>query len=330
MLNPAPTSRNRPGASATRDGQPAPLRPLSTDIHQHLWPEELLAALSRRAEAPRLVRTGRAWELRARGESACVVDPIDHDPVRRGQRAFDDGIERVIIAPSCPIGIEALPAAAAAPLLDAYHTGVARLGAPFGAWAAAGLADPDPVTLADHLSSGFVGLCAPAGAFSAPAEIGRVAPLLEVLDARSAPLLIHPGPAPWDPAPDVPSSAPGWWAALTTYVAQMQRAWFVVNQFLRRDFPSLRICFTVLAGLAPLQADRLRSRGGGFGNDRTTFLETSSYGPEITLAVSAVVGDGAIVFGTDRPVVNTVPAPVWGGEIARGNAARLLVGEVEK
>jgi len=323
VATPTPTLDHRQVVDLSSD---RPVPP-TTDIHQHLWPEELLSALSRRTEVPRLLRAGRGWELQARGEPACVVDPADHDPVRRAQRASDDGIERVLVAPSCPVGIEALPAAAAAPLLDAYHAGVARLGAPFRGWATTSLDDPDPLTLADHLSNGFVGLCVPAGAFASPGEIGRVAPLLDLLEARSAPVLIHPGPAPWDLAPDVPSGAPGWWAALTSYVAQMQQAWFVVNEFVRRDRPTLRICFAMLGGLAPLQADRLRSRGGGFRDDRVTFLETSSYGPEITAAVAAVVGEHAMVFGTDRPVVNTVPVPLRGGETARRNAARLIDGE---
>jgi hypothetical protein len=319
---------HRAGPLTTAEAACAPPMRPTTDIHQHLWPEELLAALSRRAGAPRLVRQGGVWELSARGEPACVVDPADHDPVRRADHAAADGIERIVIAPSCPVGIEALSEGEAAPLLDAYHIGVARLGTPFRAWAAASLADPDPQLLGACLSDGFVGLCLPAGAFAGPGQTWVVAPLLEVLTARSAPLLIHPGPAPWDAAPDAPLAAPGWWPALTTYVHQMHQAWFVVNRFVRPDFPALRICFAMLGGLAPLHADRLRSRGGGVVGDRVTFVETSSYGPGVTAAVAAVIGDEAIVFGSDRPVVDAVPAVIPGAPAARDNAARLIDGEV--
>ena len=331
MVNLAPRLRHRPGLVAGPSKRAAGPGAPTTDIHQHLWPEDLLAALSRRTEAPRLIRTGRVWQLQARGEPAFVVDPTDHDPIRRAQRATLDGIDRVIVAPSCPIGIDALPANEAAPLLEAYHSGVAALGAPFRAWAATSLADPDPLTLANYLSAGFVRLCVPAGAFSAPDEIARVLPLLDLLEARSAPLFIHPGPAPWAPTPGVPSNAPGWWAALTIYVTQMHRAWFVVNHVVRRDFPALRICFAMLGGLAPLHADRLGSRGvSGFEPDRITFLETSSYGPDITAAVAAVAGESAIVFGTDHPVVSTAPMSLTSAKSARENVARLIDGEVEE
>ncbi len=329
VVNLASTLGHRPGFAAVPSNGTAPPIAPTTDIHQHLWPEALLAALSRRTEAPRLIRTGRVWQLHAGGEPACVVDPNDHDPVRRAQRARVDGIERILVAPSCPIGIEALPANEAEPLLAAYHSGVAALGGPFRAWAATSLADPDPLALADHLSAGFVGLCVPAGALSVPDDVARVAPLLNLLEARSAPLLIHPGPAPWAPAPGVPLNAPGWWTALTTYVTQMQRAWFVVNHVARCDFPALRICFAMLGGLAPLHDDRLRSRGvDRFGPDGVTFVETSSYGPDITAAVAAAVGESAIVFGTDRPVVSTAPVPLTRAKRARENAARLIDGEV--
>jgi len=306
---------------------PAPV----TDIHQHLWTDEFLSALARRTELPRLRREGRWWRLEARGEPSCIIDPTDHDRSRRAHLALVDGVERVIVAPSCPIGIEALPVRDAVPLLDAYHAGVSALGAPFSAWAAAGLADPDPSILAAHLKAGFVGLCMPAGALSAPEDIARIAPLLEVLDAGSAPLLIHPGPAPWSPVPELPRSVPAWWTPLTTYVAQMQRAWFVANHVVRRDFPALRVCLAMLGGLAPLHQDRLRSRGGeAFSPDQVTFLESSSYGPEIVAAVADVVGGDAIVFGTDRPVVDAAPVSLASAVSARANVARLIDGEAHE
>ena len=328
MSNSVPTIDLRPSVVAPV-GDPGDLvTPPVTDIHQHLWPDELLGALARRSDAPRLLRDGRGWRLEARGEASYLVDPTDHDPARRASHARADGLDRVIIAPSCPIGIEALPPREATPLIDAYHAGMQSLEAPFRAWAAAGLADPDPPALEARLSAGFVGLCLPAGALGSPDDINRVAPLLEVLEARSAPLLLHPGPAPWSPVADLPRQAPAWWTPLTTYVAQMQRAWFVVNRWIRQDYPGLRVCFAMLAGLAPLHDDRLRSRGAdGFVPDGRTFLESSSYGQTVIDAVAGVVGGRAIVFGSDRPVVETAPATAASARRTRANAARLIDGE---
>jgi len=298
-----------------------------TDLHQHLWPEAFCAALSRRSQAPRLERAGTRWVLHAAGEPAYVIDPSAHDPVRRAEQARADGIARVVIVPSCPVGIESLPARESEPILEAYHAGVAELGDPFRAWAAAGLDAPDPMALSARLAAGFVGLCVPARAFASPDETWRLARLLDVLAARRAPLLIHPGPAPWAPQAAVPPHAPAWWVALTSYVAQMQQAWFVFHQFVRPEFPDLRVCFAMLAGLAPLQADRLRSRGTQpIGNDALTFLETSSYGPETVAAIAAVVGAPAVVFGSDHPIVDTAPMAA-DARFARDNVARLIFGE---
>ena len=324
MRDSVPTMDLRP-AIAPADVSSAPV----TDVHQHLWPDEFLGALARRTDAPRPQRDGGAWRLEARGEPSCIVDPADHDPARRAAQARADGLDRVIIAPSCPIGIEALPAREAAPLLEVYHAGVRSLGAPFWAWAAAVLDDPDPLTLAAHLSAGFVGLCLPAGALGSPDDVRRIAPLLDVLAARSAPLLVHPGPAPWSPVADLPRHAPAWWTPLTTYVAQMQRAWFVVNHWLRDELPTtLRVCFAMLAGLAPLQDDRLRSRGpDGFAPDGRTFLESSSNGQDVVDAVAGVVGKSAIVFGSDRPVVETARTAIMRAHRVRAHAARLIDAE---
>ena len=95
------------------------------DIHQHLWPEPLLRALARRTEPPCLVRRRDGWTLRLHGEGEATFDPADHDPGRRAALVEADGLDRALVAPSTPLGIEALPAAEAEPLLAAYHDGVA-------------------------------------------------------------------------------------------------------------------------------------------------------------------------------------------------------------
>ena len=75
------------------------------DIHQHFWPEALLSSLARRTALPRL-REG--W-LELPGEPPSRVDPRDHDPDARAALAAADGLQRVLIAPSSPLGLESLP-----------------------------------------------------------------------------------------------------------------------------------------------------------------------------------------------------------------------------
>ncbi|MGD9696550.1 MAG: amidohydrolase family protein [Thermoleophilia bacterium] len=298
------------------------------DVHQHLWPERLLEALARRDRPPLLRRSRGEWLLRIEGEPEWPVDPADHDPERRAAALADDDLERAVVALSSPLGIEALPADEAAELLEAYHEGVADLPHGLMAWAAAGLAEPDPAALAALLDRGFVGLCLPAGALSGPDGVIRVAPLLAVLEERDAPLFVHPGPAPWSAVDPHGAGGPAWWPALTGYVAQMSAAWLAFRTWVRPAHPDLRACFAMLAGLAPLQGGRLASRGVDLpATDPGLFLDTSSYGPDAVRAVADVVGLGSLVYGSDRPVVSPPPG-VPGGlspTLTRAlNPARLL------
>ena len=84
------------------------------DLHQHLWPERLLDALARRSTPPLLRRTADGWVLRLEGEPDQPVDLDDHDPDARAALVEADGLDRALVAPSSPLGIEALPAAEAA------------------------------------------------------------------------------------------------------------------------------------------------------------------------------------------------------------------------
>src|SRR6185295_8306929 len=116
----------------------------ATDVHQHLWPEPLLGLLAARVRAPRLRRTDGGWELELAGEPSEPFDVRAHDPARRAEIAAGDGLERVLVAPSAPLGIESLPAAEAQPLLDAFHGGVLDAGGPFVPWGSVALAAAEP------------------------------------------------------------------------------------------------------------------------------------------------------------------------------------------
>ena len=261
-----------------------------------------------------LVRAARGWTLRLDGEPDAAVDLADHDPERRAALAEADGLGRVLIAPSVPLGIEALPAGDAEPLLEAYHEGVAALPAPFGAWAAIGVDAPDPAALARLLDDGFAGACVGAGSLAGPDGYERLGPLLETLERHEAPLLIHPGPAV------APRDAPPWWGALTGYVAAMHTAWYAFAAWGRPAHPRLRVCFAMLAGLAPLHRERLTARGGRPVADAGMFLDVSSYGDRAVDAVVREIGVDQLVFGSDRPVV----AP---RELSLGDAVRAAVRE---
>jgi hypothetical protein len=297
----------------------------ATDVHQHLWPEPLLRLLSVRADAPRLRRAGDGWQLELSGEAPEAVDPRAHDPAARTALAGRDGLERVLVAPSSPLGIESLPAAEAQPLLDAFHQGVSEVGGPFAPWGSIPLGAPDPAAVDPLLDAGAPGLCLPASALAGERQLDRMGPVLERLAARDAPLLVHPGPA--TPAY---ASTPSWWPAMTSYVAEMQAAWLAFAAWGRRAHPRLKVVWAMLAGGAPLHAERLAARGGPAAavHDELAWFDVSSYGPRAVDAMLRTIGVDRLVLGSDRPVADP-PAlaalgPAVRHAIAHVNPARVL------
>jgi hypothetical protein len=258
---------------------------MATDLHQHLLPEPLIAALTKRATTPRIARDPQGWRLELAGEPDSAFVIADHDPTQRTDA------ERIVISLSTALGIESLPAAEATPLLDAYNEGVLALGGPFELWGAA----VTPGEVDAVLDAGARGVTLPAGTLLD----GGAHALLDRLEARGAPLFVHPGPA------SAPRDAPSWWPAMTDYVAQMSAAWHWFIAFGRPRHPRLRVVFAMLAGGAPLHAERLALRGGPAEaiHDPLVWFDTSSYGRNAIDAMLRMVGVDRLVHGSDRPVV---------------------------
>ncbi|MEU0068782.1 amidohydrolase family protein [Streptomyces sp. NPDC006332] len=286
----------------------------NVDVHQHLWTPSLVTALRSRREPPYL----EGWTLFLDGEPPYETSPADHDIAGRTELAVADGLDRALVSLSTPIGVEWLPAAEARPLLDAYHEGVAELPEPFGGWAAACVRDIDANAAAKELDRGFVGLQLPANALADPTGYARCAPLLDLLEERGLPLFVHPGPAPGG------SEGPGWWPAMVPYVQQMHSAWFAFRAFGRPRHPRLRVCFALLAGLAPLHGERYAARGGPREvTDPGVFVDTSSYGPTAVDAIVHALGVDAVVQGSDRPYARPPQYPGFGLGGATAYALRI-------
>ena len=309
------------------------LRRTAIDVHQHLWPAALIEALRARRRPPRL----RGWTLEFAGEPDNLVDPVRHDADVRAAEAEQDGLDLALIGLSSPLGIEFLPADEAGELLSAYHDGVLALPAPFGGWAAACLTEVDPAALECELERGFVGLQLPATTLLDAQGYDRVGPLLQVLERAGKPLMVHPGPArdaigagsvaagkprPWWPA------VPTWWPAVVSYVQQMHAAWFAFRAYGRSQHPDLRVCFALLAGLAPLHGERVVARTGERNLvDQNAFLEISSYGTRAIDATIRVLGVDVLVNGSDRPYADPVTAelgPAAAHALRSANPMRLL------
>lgn len=257
------------------------------------------------------------------------------DAELRTEELRREEIGRALIALSTALGVEALPAEEAAPLLEAHQLGLEALPDRFGGWGAVQLEAPDPSEVHAALARGCVGLSLPAAALADPAAIEHVGPLLDQLERDDAPLFVHPGPVASPgraPHPAASFALPSWWPALTDYVAQMQAAWFAFLHTGRRSHPRLRVLFAMLAGGAPLQLERYAARAGtAIPNlDPLLFYDTSSYGPRMLKAMVDAVGSAQLVYGSDRPVV-AAPAPCRDDALGRAllgtNPQRLLTRE---
>ncbi|MBA3232703.1 MAG: amidohydrolase [Propionibacteriales bacterium] len=263
----------------------------SVDVHQHLWPGQLVDALRTRRQSPRL----QGWTLHLPGEPSYDVAASDHNVPRRQE--LDPAHDHVLLSLSSPLGIEQLPPDEAQPLLRAWHDGVRQLPQPFAAWASVNQLEPDLQLLTEQLRGEFVGLQVPATQLATPEALTRTADVLRTCEVADKPVLVHPGPAATRT-----EEVPAWWSAVVDYPAQMQAAWWSWHSIGRSLLPELRICFAAGAGLAPIHHERLAARGGGpMRSDLNTFVDTSSYGPRGLDSLVRVLGIDAIVLGSDRP-----------------------------
>jgi hypothetical protein len=260
----------------------------SVDFHQHLWPPELVEALSRRLEPPRL--HGSVLELA--GERATEIDLDAHELDARLALLDRCELDRAVISLPPTLGIDRLPEDEAAELFAAYERGILELGLASG-----GRLIPLAAGAGDER---FVGVC-----IGAPEllDLDTLAPRLDSLQHRRAFLFVHPGAGVWA---DV---SPAWWPAVVGYTAQMQAAYALWLARGAARWPDLKIVFAILAGGGPFQIERLQSRGvpGRELVNENVFFETASYGHRALDLCLATFGVGQLLYGSDMPVIDPTP-----------------------
>ena len=293
------------------------------DVHQHLWPDELVDRLRARSRAPYL----RGWRLHTDGEPPYDVDPDAHDVAARVAADREAGVGQACLSLSAPLGIEQLSPPSARLLVDAWHRGVRELPIHFRAWASVPGGDVDVAELRRLLAEDrFVGVQVPATDVPTPFAWERVAQVLLVAELAGKPVFVHPGP---QPRRVLAGRLPDWWAPVVGYSAQMQAAWWGWHAFGGRTlFPRLKVVFGAGAGLAPVFVERHAMRGGGRVTvDRDVFVDSSGTGTRALEALVRVLGIDGLVLGSDRPYAE--PLTELLGEAATHavrvvNPARLL------
>lgn len=250
---------------------------LAYDVHQHLWPEALIEALLTRQERPRL--RGNMLELPSGDWEA---DLGDHTLETR--LALLDRHEIDVAVISCPPTLELDEE-----LQELYHEGIAEV-----------VAASHGRLLALACGAARDGFAGAAVAAWDLAGLAALEPLLDELDGRGSLLFVHPGPAA------VPPNAPDWWPAVVDYTSQMQAAYAAWIALYADRWPDLTVVFAILAGGAPIQLERLASRGV---ETRTVlrpnvFLDTASYGKRALELALATYGVEQLLFGSDVPVID--------------------------
>ncbi|HEX3831646.1 MAG TPA: hypothetical protein VHW04_06715 [Solirubrobacteraceae bacterium] len=279
---------------------------MQIDLHQHVWTEPLLDALAARQCAPFVRRADGLTVLHCAGELPCVIDEAAESPAARARLLAADRLDQAVVAISSPIGIEMLAPDAAEELIAAHLDGVLALGHGFRAWGPIPARAPEPAAVDAALARGCVGISLPAAALADRSALHVALPVLEHVQACGIPLFVHPGGFA---SREACLDDPLWWTALTDYVSQMHAAWLTFGAFGRRELPRLRVLFAMLAGGAPLLAERLAARGGPAIDlrDLETFYDTSSYALTMVEAMARCVGPAQLVYGSDRPVIEPVP-----------------------
>jgi 6-methylsalicylate decarboxylase len=261
---------------------------VATDVHQHLWPEPFVAALSARTGPPRLSGS----DLYLDGEPVWPLDLELHELGTRLALLDRWELDRAVVSLQPTLGLERLPADEADDLAGVWEAGILEL-----ARASRGRIVP---LAARKPAEGFAGLCVGA---SELLDLDALETRLEALVRSGGFLFVHPGAA------SAPDGAPEWWTAIVDYTAQMQAAYASWLAAGAARWPKLDVVFAILAGGAPFQLERLAARGldeRGAMLPRVWF-DTATYGRRAMNLVLSTFGVDRMIFGSDIPVVDPRP-----------------------
>jgi 6-methylsalicylate decarboxylase len=260
------------------------------DVHQHFWPEPVIAVLSRRKEPPRL--DGTRLELL---EGSFETDLSVHDVDRRLELLDRHEIDQAVVSFPPTMGFEETPE-----LAEAYDETILEITAASGGRL---------VPLACGAErEGFVGTCVSAERVARDAH-----------GVTGSLLFVHPGYAP-PPPPDMPP----WWNAVVHYTAVVESAYAAWIASGRSDVPAI---FAIMAGGAPFQLERFGSRGDTADVPPNVYFDTASYGRRVVDLTIEGCGADRVVFGSDAPVMDpgaTIGALGNHFENAAANSAALF------
>ena len=257
------------------------------DVHQHLWPPAFVDALSRRTAMPYL--EGSTLHTL---EGAFPIELGQHELGTRLGVLDRSGIDTAVVSLQPTLGLDVIEESERTQLESIWEDAILELAA-----AAGGRIVPLAV---GRPRTGFAGVSVGADRLD---DLDALAPVLDGLRGSGF-LFVHPV------ADTPPAGTPPWWAAVVAYTSQMQQAylrWLAAGQ---ERWPDVDVVFAILAGGAPIQLERLASRGVDVRSalHRNVFFDTASYGRRALELCIETFGVEQLVFGSDAPVVDPAHA----------------------
>ena len=258
------------------------------DIHQHLWPQEFVAALRARGAPPFIDGD----ELTTQ-EGRFAIDLADHDVAARLRNLDRDEIDVAVISLQTSLGLETLAADERHALEAAWVDGAREL----VSTSEGRLIAFSPSIVRD----GFVGVSLGSAVIANPDAASSV---LDAAEASRTVVFVHP-----DAGRAADAGRPQWWEWVTGYPARMQEAYLAWLAFGPERWPSLRVVFAMLAGGGPFQLERLARRGVDVRSalDPNTFFEVSTHGRRAIELCVQTFGVSQLAYGSDTPVVDARP-----------------------
>jgi hypothetical protein len=258
------------------------------DLHQHLWPEGLIAALAVRTAPPSL-----DGNVLTTVEGRFPIDLDDHRLDRRLAALDRDGIDVAVISLQTSLGFEHLAADERAVLEETWATGARDLVE--GAGGRIRAFSP---------SVGREGFAGVSIGSTVLAGLDESAEILDDAERKGSLVFVHP-----DAGRAAGPSRPAWWDWVTGYPARMQEAYLAWLAFGRERWPSVRVLFAMLAGGGPFQLERLARRGVDVRSalDSNTYFDVSTHGRRAIELCIETFGVSQLAYGSDTPVVDAQP-----------------------
>jgi predicted TIM-barrel fold metal-dependent hydrolase len=255
------------------------------DIHQHLWPQEFVAALRARTTPP-LLSGGELVTV----EGRFPIELAAHEPDVRVRALDRDGIDIAVLSLQSTLGFERLQAPERDELEELWATEMREIVSAAGGRFLA--------LAPSRVRGGFAGISVGA---STLLDLDRASPVLDAASEQDSVVFVHPE-ASSPPA----ATEPSWWAWALGYTAQMQAAYLSWLGSGRDRWPTLKVVFAILAGGAPFQLERLTHRGEDVRSslDPNTFFDVATYGRRAIELVIETFGVHQLVYGSDTPVVD--------------------------